>query len=354
MATIWLSGFHGLAYGDGPTALNARHRCFTAGSLEIQNDIRREIDWGIVIEADDAYCEFGPELEGSYATLTVGFYLGLWYVEEADALGICYFYDETENATHVSLLYDLANERLVVVRGSSLADTVLWAGSNGSFPLDGEGHYFEVQVVFHNSTGSVVVKLDGTTTLCSLTGQDTINGSFTGVNFVGPWINSSAGNGYAIMGLCAMYVRDDTTFLGAGRVRVVEVDDDHSVDFTPLASTNVSQVDDGTEESDDDASYNHSATVNDEDMFTVGSARPATADIKAVQAVVRARATADDGRELAAQIDIGAGTVVGPSKGLDTDWRGCHAITAPGSAYGSVAAAAAALDASKVGYKVTA
>lgn len=351
MATVWLSGFHGLGYGAGAAELNARHRAGVAGSVGVIADVRHEIDWGIYINADDEYSEFAPELEGVGPTLTVGAYFGLWDTAGADLVALFYLYDETEDLTQGTLFYDHANERLIYRRGW-ITDTVLWTGTTGGVPA-GEGYFIELSVNFHNSTGTIIVKVDGTE-VANLTSQDTINGSaFSGINYVGPAMDTSTGHGNAVIGFCAMYVNDDGTFLGPGRVRVVEVSADDTTDFTPLASTNVSQVDDGIEAADDDTSYNYSATVGHQDLFAVSGARPANANILAMQAVVRARATANDGRELAAQIDIGAGVVTGPPKGLDSPaWRGCHAITAPGSAYGSVAAAAAALNGSLVGYEI--
>jgi hypothetical protein len=161
---------------------------------------------------------------------------------------------------HLRLQITAAGE-LRLDRGTTQLDI-----TSGQGLTQGTWYYFEISATIHNSAGAYDVHIDGSQVF-SDTGVDTQNGGVTQVdNF------EFVGDATLDPEIDDIYFLDDagsdnTGLLGDCRVETVFPDSDgNETDFTPLSSTNNSNVDDGLVP-DDESSYNSSATVTDRDLY---------------------------------------------------------------------------------------
>lgn len=143
--------------------------------------------------------------------------------------------------------------------------------------------HIEVKAVIHDTTGSVVVKVDGITEL-NLTNVDTRNGG-TGIIESVRWrcpVNNGSGNFY----LDDAWI-DSATQHGDVRVACLLPDGaGSSTNFTPSAGSNYQNADDATP--DEDTTYNASSTAGQKDSYALG-ALPTSGAVKGVQVIARLR-----------------------------------------------------------------
>lgn len=158
------------------------------------------------------------------------------------------------------------------VRLDTLADGTIEArrgdntllGSSAAGVITGDNTWFSIEVKFviSNTTGSVVVKIDGTTVL-DLTNQDTQNSSNAFANTV----QFGQGNIDEIVVLDGSGTSHND-FIGEFRIETLRPTANGTTNnFTPSAGSNWQNVDEA--ESDDDTTYNESNTVGHIDLFQV-------------------------------------------------------------------------------------
>jgi hypothetical protein len=203
----------------------------------------------------------------------------------------------------------------IEVRRGGAAGTILGTSANGIFPLNA-WNYVEVKATINNSTGSIVVRLNGVTVL-TITGVDSQN---TANAFV---------NRYSLDGTSFIddhYLADTTgsapnnDFLGDIRVDVIYPNAaGDETDYTPLSGSNFQMVDDpGTP--DGDTTYNESTTATDRDLFNLQSPATPSGIVYAVQTYIVARKTDAGAREVSTVVKSGSTVDVGPTNTLSTSY----------------------------------
>lgn len=223
-------------------------------------------------------------LATTYTTIIVGL---RWRVTNPISSGpntIIQFRDAA-GTTHCGLTMNTSGN-LFFWRGTTA--TVLQTGST---VLSGLGWVqIEVKVKIDNATGTFDVLLDGVSEL-SATGQDTQNSAN---NSVGQVLFTIVGVGGTTAGdLDDVYICDTTgsspyndflssTGSGPFRVETLYVTSDDTVAWTPLSSTNASNVDEAS--CDGNTTYN-SASAAATDIFNHGSLSSTPATIYAVDVV---------------------------------------------------------------------
>lgn len=164
-----------------------------------------------------------------------------------------------ELVDHIRILLPASGE-IQIYRGTTLLEQTSGQGITQSI-----WYYIEIQALISN-TGNYIVRLDGAE-IMSDTSVDTQNGGlaqcdnieFTGITVASPFIDD--------IYFLDTTGSDNTGFLGDCAVETIFPDaDGNETDFTPLSSTNVSNVDDGSTP-DDDTTYNSSSTATDRDLY---------------------------------------------------------------------------------------
>jgi hypothetical protein len=198
-------------------------------------------------------------LPGSYSTLIVGFALSPTGTDSSNNV-ICVLYESS--TIHIKLRYNTSN-KIEVYRGSTLLGTTANTVPISSFT------YLEIKAVIHDTTGSIVIKLNGVTDL-TLTSIDTRNGGTAGV------IDQvHLGDPLTFCQNCKIddfYIADtsgsapNNDFLGDVRIDTIyPTSDGNYLQFTPsTGSTHFDLVDETAPNTTD---YNSSSTVNNRDSY---------------------------------------------------------------------------------------
>ena len=151
-------------------------------------------------------------------------------------------------------------------------------------------HWMEFQATIHDTTGSFVLKMDGSTIL-SASGIDTRNGGSgyidrfclirsSGTGSTGDWQDVVAVSGTG----------GETGFLNELRVTYLYPDGSgNSTQFTPSAGSNYQNVDDNPTDANDDTDYNSSSNNGDIDLYSLSALPTTPGTVYAVAPVVRAR-----------------------------------------------------------------
>lgn len=183
---------------------------------------------------------------------------------------------------HVDVRWNGAN--FIITRNGTTLGT-------GTFvPAFNVWYYLELKVTISDTVGVAELRVNGTVDI-TLTSQDTRNaGSAAAVDYVGFSIGNTTSQN---LRWCDVYVIDwstspNTTYLGDCRVRPYKANAAGSTtQWTPLSSTNVSNVDDATS-SDEDTTYNYDSTAGHIDLYAMEDL-PDSATIVAVQHSYRYR-----------------------------------------------------------------
>lgn len=173
--------------------------------------------------------------------------------------------DTADGGTHINICLN-SSYNFAVYR-----DTTLLGTSSGKTVINQTWHHLEAKVYFHDSNGTIELKLDGTTIL-SLTSQDTLTGSNAYArHFEVRCIHSSMETHFDLWYLCDNAgSAPQNDFLGDCRCDIIRPNGaGNQSDFTPLAGSNYENVDEITP--DDDTTYNSSGTVNDQDSYALPS-----------------------------------------------------------------------------------
>lgn len=133
------------------------------------------------------------------------------------------FYSDAGTTVHVAIGINISTRAIEVRRGDYSTGTLL-GSSTWVAPIDGLYRYIEAKAALHDSTGEVVVKIDGSTVL-TLTGQDTKNGGtktvFDGVAFHVPQQTSSQANYADDFYLCNGAGTVNNDFLGPVKIETL-------------------------------------------------------------------------------------------------------------------------------------
>ena len=214
---------------------------------------------------------------------------------------------------HVSIVF-ATDYSLKAVRGEA-AGTVL--SSVASAYSANTWVQLVIKVVVHDTTGTVEVRVNGSTTpIIVLTGQDTRNG-LTGVIDAISIVNAGSDT-VEIMDLAAWTDSGETP---NGWVKDTRVDTylvngaGSSTQYTPSAGANYQCVDEV--QSDGDTTYNQSSTNGHVDLFTLANMTHVPSTIHAVAVTVVASKTAEGAATVKAKLKAGATTVAGSEQTLN-------------------------------------
>jgi hypothetical protein len=252
-----------------------------------------------------------------------------------------------DGATEQVSLWKRADQKLEFRRGA----TVLLTGDGviSSTAL----RVISGSVLFHASAGEVDLKVNGIDYMDD-TGLDTTqtaNAYCSAMRF---------GEGNATTGTVAFTIGDiavnddqgavnNTTPSSGGRiVQLIPSANGATNNFTPLSSTNVSNIDDTTP--DDDTTYNASSTAGHIDLFELPSLSPAASAVAAVSVVTWARKTDSGARVLRNRINDGSNTVESGDFGVSESYE--PHVSYHDTAPDTTAWSDADVTALKIGYEV--
>lgn len=173
--------------------------------------------------------------------------------------------------------------KLFVWQGTTA--TVLGTGTQ--VLATGSHYYIEAKVTIDDTGGVAIVRVDEITDI-NLSTQDTRNGGNATLDTIDFVINTGTGQRIDDIYVCDTTGSSPTnTFLGRIRVETLFVTTDNAVAFTPLSSTNASNVDEV--QMDSDTTYNSSASTGQVDTFNHGSlsSTPSTVHAAIVSATMR-------------------------------------------------------------------
>lgn len=173
-------------------------------------------------------------------------------------------------------------------RGNTSTGTVLGTSAPGVITAATYIH-IEAEVVIHDSTGSVQVRLNGNTTpVLNLTNVDTRNAGTSGVVSLFQ-LDGLVGGGGSV-DICDFITRTGAGFLGDKRVDYKPANANGTTNqFTPSAGSNYQNVDETTPS---DADYNESSTVGHIDLYELENLSHVPTAIDAV--IEKVRALKDD------------------------------------------------------------
>jgi len=225
------------------------------------------------------------DLGGSHSTLVVGFRVQFTGTQNGHLFS--FFNGAGDLILGVVRRRD---NRIAVTRGDGYEPATYDLAWTDGLTED-RWHYIEIKVVFHDTTGSVEIRHNGVT-VASATNVDTqLNaGPCTGLYFMQNTLEYDWNTDQL---LADIYV-DTATFHGPMRIVYQQADSaGGTANFTPLASTNQSQVDEIGH--DGDTSYNYSTSTGNFDRLTTSKSVGSEAPL-AIQAMATAK-TSTQGTE---------------------------------------------------------
>ena len=283
----------------------------------------------------------------NYATFVWGGRIKLSLVPSSQPF--LYFEDSSSSQIHFDHIS--TDNKIKVYRGGGQSNLI--ATSTNAFSPN-SWIWFEVKATIHNTTGEVLVKIGGNTEI-NATGLNTRS---TANNYMNRWemtIDSSGSGGNAIA-VDDVYWMDTTgsapynDIIGVPLiVETTFVTTNNAVAWTPLSSTNASNVDDAI--CDDDTTYNSTSGTSVVDTFNHGALASSPATIYGAALVSRARKDDVAVRTVRHKLISGATTVSGVSTTVDTTYKYIkdYWLTDPDT--GVAWASAAAINATKIGYE---
>lgn len=241
---------------------------------------------------------------GNEATVIVGFHYRMLTGLNDD---ICRFF---EGANYQLRVFVNTDGSVAVKRGGDIGGSgtvTLGTSAATGIVVVNTWHFIEVKFTINNATGSVEVRVDGVTAL-ALSGIDTQNSAnayVTAMQICGPdGVNSADFDNF--------YFCDNTgtlnnDFLGEGEAKLlVPSGAGTSTQWTPLSSTNVSNVDDAATH-DSDTTYNESSTATNKDLFALGDIPVTGGSVAGVKVTTVMRKTDGGVRQAANVINLGGG-----------------------------------------------
>lgn len=283
MALLWIEGFEGFGDSAGvapqPTGIMARKYPVIAREAFFDMETGRN-GWCVEIFPSADY--FQTPFITTNATLVCGIAYnlisGLPGTFSSNIIG---FWEGANSGVNIRTN---TSGTIAAYRGTTLLGTS--TNSLGS----GQWYYIELKVFTNDSTGTVEVKVNGSTWL-NLTSQDTQPGSNAYHDAV------RIGQTNATSRFDDMYVLDgsgsaNNDFLGNRKVVALDPDGaGAATDWTPSAGSNYQNVDDG-DEVDEDTTYNETSSDADDDLYTYDNLPGVTASVDGIQMTTETRVTA--------------------------------------------------------------
>jgi hypothetical protein len=230
---------------------------------------------------------------------------------------------------------------------SATGTTVLGTSAVGVI-LNNTWQYVELQLTISDTTGSVVVKVDGTTVL-NLSAQDTNNAVAT-VDTIHLGISINTG-GLGAVQYDDFYLNDTNATLGERKVETLYPTSDVAQGFArSTGAANFSLVNEA--QVNGDTNYVQGSNVGDVDTYGIGDLSNSPTTIDAVQVSAFAEKTDATARSIALQVKSGATTSDGANFALAASYAKLERLllTDPNT---SAAWAAAGVNALQGGPKVT-
>lgn len=262
--------------------------------------------------------------------------------------------------TDILVFYDGASVQCGISINAA-GKLIFWRGTNatviatGTTVLSGSSWYFlEAKVTFHNTTGAYEIRLGGVTEMSGsgANTRSTANNQASGIR----WISVASGSVCSMLDIDDTYICDTSgsgplnDFLGVIRVETEFVTSNDSVQWTPSASTNNTNVDDP--QANDDTDYNSDATAGHIDLFNHGNLSSTPVTIFSV--AVTSRARKDDVTARTYRNKLKSSTTVGngATTSLDTTYKWIRDQFDTDPATAAAWASAAAVNGTKIGYEV--
>jgi hypothetical protein len=238
---------------------------------------------------------------GNQSTLILGFAFNAASFTSNAAI-LMQFMDDT--TTQVELRVDATGHLFVTRNG-----TTLGSPSTNALLLN-TWYYIEIKVVFHQTAGSVEVRV-AETVWVSTTGVDTCNTANQFANNIFNVIGANlAGHSFDDLYLCNAAGSGANNFLGDCRIETLYPTGAGTyAEWTPSAGTNFGAVDEAT--ANDDTDYVSSSTVGQRDTHATGNLVTATGTVRAIQPVLTARLGTAGARTLASLIRTAGNDVAG-------------------------------------------
>lgn len=220
------------------------------------------------------YLAFNASILGGHATMIAG---GAVFSTAGYQGAVMGFYGDNGSTAHVTVMHN--TDGTVSVRRGTTAGTVLGTTTQ-AFPYN-VWHYWEMKVVLHDTTGSVVIRLNNAVIL-NLTNIDTKNaGTGAVIDFVQFYNTAQHGVKYD-----DIYINDgsggvDDDFWGEIAIKtLVPTGAGNSTQLTPSTGSNWSCVDEALNTTPNTSDYVGSSTVGQKDTYALTDLPAGTPTIK--------------------------------------------------------------------------
>jgi len=340
MATLFLTGFNGIT-----TAQIGRRAAYASGVTVGATGRHGQAIRTQGGDGESYICTPFASAATVYAGASVK-PVAVHVADDPDGGVVMEFGEDFGTYGHLQLWYDFTDEAFTVYVPHTA--TELYRGAAGSAPVN-TWHFVEVALTVSDAAGAVTFRLNGVTKYAG-TSLDTKDGAGVGVEYV-----QVGGFGMGDLYCDALYV-SDSAFFGPCRIDAVfPAAAGSSAQFTPLSSTNVSNVDDGNTP-DDATSYNASSTVGHRDLFDATTVTAPTHAVAALCLRVVGNSEPTAGAEISPVLSESGTPVVGTAVALDdadySEVAMIHPVTA--ASVKTIATASAYLNALEIGYEVAA
>jgi hypothetical protein len=243
-----------------------------------------------VVTGSSTRLNYGQAAVGSGTTLF------RWTVNHATIIqGVAYWISNTTGSEDVFVLYeggtssgniqvhcliDRANRQIHVYRGSGTTN-LLGSSAVNDIPPSSTHFYVEWKVVVHNTTGSVMVKIDGTTTIINLSGvntRNTANANVTSADVIAAGSGCRIDDYYCFDGSGSRF----NDFFGNARVRTEYPTGDNSIQSTPSTGTDAYAMVDDPGDVDGDTTYTAFSAAG-KDLYNITGGVPVGATMGPVE-----------------------------------------------------------------------
>lgn len=249
------------------------------------------------------------------------------------------------------------NSGQIRVTANPTTSTTIGAGSSGVNVIAKTGvvYHIQIKIVVHNTTGSVVVKVNGVEWI-NVTGINTRNGS---ANAYANEFALSGGNDFFAGTWDDLHVADDSgatdnTWLGDRRCHTLRPNaTGDSAQFTPSAGANWDNLDEASTP-DSDTTRNTSSTVGHKDLVNMEALPNTGGIIRAVQALAFAKKDDAGTRDLTVLLKSGTTEMAGTQTPLTTPYAWVKGGIRPINADTSAAFTPTEVNALQAGYTVAA
>jgi hypothetical protein len=334
MALLFFDGFDGIRNGAGnQTPLGLSLRRYDEMPQNSAYVDSRLADFVIPVNPNGVWGGSGGGIAnnsvmyGKYFTAVTQIFIGFRYLygeisdninDATSEYAVIQIRDST-NVTHLTVTLTPTTGVLRVRRGTHTG-TLLASSSSNAFTTK-KWQYLEFSAVANNSTGTVELKVDGSTVI-SASGIDTVNGG--NENYARLYL--MYGYNPHVMGFDDVYVCDSSggspynTYLG--NVRVLELLPDASGDstqWTPNTGTNWDANNDSNRD-DADTTYVSSSTAGNTDLYNLQTIDSSASTIYALKTTVVARKSDVGTQNIQLVTKTGSTTQESSSQSLTNDY----------------------------------